>query len=320
MSRGANRYCSQMTQKPNLTVIILTFNEAKHIARCIQSIATVAREIVLVDSYSTDDTVTQAYALGARVFRNRFVNHAEQLNWALDNVSIQTDWVMRLDADEYLSDELIDELREQLPHISAEVSGLTLRIQVQFMGRGILYGGFGKFDVLRIWRNGVGRCERRWMDEHIVLSGGKTQELQCDLIHDNLNNISWWTQKHLQYASREAIELLNLRYDFQRKDPGGQPALRRAAFKRWLKERVYSRLPVLLRPVLYYFYRMIVLGGALDGPRGWLFHFLQGFWYRLLVDIKVMEVERRMAREGILAVEAIRREFGIDPLLMESNK
>lgn len=309
-----------MTQSQSLAAIILTFNEAKHIERCIRSVAPVVKDVVVIDSHSTDDTVDRAEALGARVHRNRFVNQAEQFNWALDNVSIDSDWVMRVDADEYLSDELVRELSELLRRIPPEVCGLTVTRQVQFMGKRIRHGGFGKLRVLRIWRNGTARCEKRWMDEHMVLSRGKTQELHGVLIDDNLNSISWWTQKHLQYAAREAIDLLNLRYGFIPKSTHGQLEVRQTMLKRWLKEHFYSRLPLLLRPVLFYSYRMIVLGGVLDGPRGWLFHFLQGLWYRQLVDIRVMEVERCVVRQGITVVEAIRKEFGIDPLVMESRR
>ena len=309
-----------MMPKPDLCAIILTFNETKHIDRCIKKVTTVARDIVVVDSYSTDDTVPQARTLGARVFQHRFLNHAEQLNWALQNAKVETDWVMRLDADEYLSDKLKKELREKLAYIPSEICGLVIKRQVKFLGKPIRYGGFGSKDVLRIWRRGTARCEARWMDEHMVLYYGKTKKLKGVLIDENLNNFSWWTQKHMQYASREAIDLLNLHYGFLQQDSGDQLHVWQATLKRLLKERFYSRLPLGFRPVLYYLYRMIVLGGVLDGPKGWAFNFFQGLWYRLLVDIKIMEVKKRMQLEDISVIEAIRTEFGIDPLSLGENQ
>ena len=158
------------------------------------------------------------------------------------------------------------------------------------------------------------------MDEHMVLTRGKIKKLKGELIDENLNNISWWTHKHLQYASREAIDLLNLRYGFLQQGSGEEMQVWRVTLKRLLKERFYSRLPLGLRPVLYYFYRMILLGGILDGPSGWAFNFFQGLWYRLLVDIKVMEVEKRMTHEGISVTEAIRAELGIDPVSLEKTQ
>jgi len=303
-----------LIRKPNMSVIILTFNEAKHIDRCIKKVGTLAKEIVVIDSYSTDDTAARAHALGARVLQHRFVNYSDQLNWALDNVTVQTDWLMRLDADEYPSERLTKELREQLAYLPSDVCGIVIQRQVRFLGKHIRYGGFGSMDVLRIWRCGTARCEARWMDEHMILARGKTKKLKGELIDDNLNNISWWTQKHVQYAAREAIDILNLRYGFLQQGPDERLQIWQTTIKRLLKERFYSRLPLGIRPVLYYFYRMIVLGGILDGPRGWAFNFFQGLWYRLLVDIKIMEIEKRMEFEGITVIEAIRTELGIDPL------
>ena len=306
--------------KPDLSAIILTFNEAKHIDRCIERVASLAKDIVVIDSYSTDDTVARANILGARVLQHRFVNYAEQLNWVLDNVTVQTDWVMRLDADEYPSDQLTNELREQLPNLPSDVCGIVIQRQVKFLGKTIRFGGFGSMDVLRIWRCGTARCEARWMDEHMILARGESKKLKGKLIDDNLNNISWWTQKHTQYAAREAIDLLNLRYGFMQQSHGDRLQIWQTTIKRMLKERFYSRLPLGIRPVLYYLYRMIVLGGILDGPRGWVFNFLQGLWYRLLVDIKIMEIEKRMELDRITVIEAIRTELGIDPLSLGESQ
>jgi glycosyltransferase involved in cell wall biosynthesis len=303
-----------MTQKPDLSVIIMTLNEDKHIERCIKSIYHVAKDIIVVDSYSIDSTVQKARSLGARVLQHRFVNHAEQLNWALENAKVQTEWVMRLDADEYTTEQLNKVLKINLNCIPSDVCGLVIKRQIKFLGRRIRYGGFGSKAVLRIWRHRTARCENRWMDEHMVLYHGKTKNLKGILIDENLNDISWWTQKHLQYASREAIDLLYLRYGVIKNTSGDKIFAFQAILRRILKERFYSRLPLLFRAVLYYLYRMFLLGGIFDGPRGWLFNFLQGLWYRILVDIKIMEVEKRMANDGISVIAAIRAEFGIDSL------
>jgi glycosyltransferase involved in cell wall biosynthesis len=306
--------------KPDLSVIILTFNEDNHIERCIKNVAPVAKDIVVVDSYSTDDTVRMARNFGVRVLQNNFVSYAAQLNWALDNVPIHTDWVMRLDADEYPSEQLSKELLEQLTNIPSDFCGLVIQRQVKFMGKLIRYGGFGSLYALRIWRRGTARCEARWMDEHMVLVRGKTKRMKGKLIDENLNNISWWTQKHLTYAAREAIDLLNLRYGFMTRHSEVKLHVWQASMRRFMKERFYSRLPLGFRPVLFYLYRIIILGGILDGPKGWTFIFLQGLWYRMIVDIKVMEVQKRMARETISVIEAIRDEFGIDPLALGESK
>lgn len=304
----------------DLGVVILTRNEARHICRCIDSVSTVAAEVLVVDSGSEDETVKLAKARGARVVEHPFVSQAQQLNWALANIEMSTTWVLRLDADEYLSDALTEELVLRLPAMSAGVSGIVLHRRVCFLRKPVRFGGFGRSRVLRLWRRGMARCEARWMDEHMVLSSGVSEELRGLLIDDNLNGIGWWTDKHNRYAAREAIELIDLRHHFMPRREGAAAPTGRAGVKRWLKESIYSRLPLGLRPVLYFAYRLFVQLGLLDGPRGWAFHFLQGFWYRLLVDIKVWEVERRMRTDKVTAVEAIKRELELDPLAMAERQ
>lgn len=307
---------SGMPVKLDLSVVILTFNEARHIERCIDSVSAVAAEIVVVDSGSDDQTTALAGARGARVVQHQFVTQAQQLNWAMSNVEMSGQWILRLDADEYLSTELLRELALHLPAMAPDVTGVVLHRRICFLRKLIRFGGFGRSRVLRLWRRGAARCEARWMDEHMVLSNGRSMEFSALLIDDNLNGIGWWTDKHNRYAAREAIELLNLRHQFLARNADTAAPEGRAGAKRWVKERIYSRLPLGVRPVLYFAYRMVVLLGLLDGPRGWAFHFLQGFWYRLLVDIKVWEVERRMRDDGVMIAEAIVLELGLDPLAL----
>jgi len=298
----------------SITVVILTFNEEKHIERCLRSALQAARQVFVVDSFSTDRTVEIAEALGARVWQHEFRSHAAQFAWALENLPIDTDWVMRVDADEVITPELAESLRRRLADASPDVHGFLVCRYVRFMGGLIRHGNFPQWN-LRIWRNGKAQIEQRWMDEHMVLKTGKAERLKGRFIDDNLNNITWWTGKHNSYASREAIDLLNRKYHFLDGLASNNAVLDRGArYKRWLKENIYFRLPPGVRAFAYFLYRMVFQLGILDGRAGFVFHFLQGFWYRFLVDVKVREVERRMRSDGIGCAEAIRRELGVDPL------
>ena len=281
-----------------ITVIILTFNEQIHLARCIKSLSDLASEVVVVDSFSTDKTKDIAISLGARVLEHDFVNQAQQFNWALTQLGVNTDWVLRLDADEYLTPELIAEIKDRLSGIGPDIDGVYCSRRMTFQGHFIRHGGVFPVRVLRLFRYGRGECENRWMDEHIKVAGA-TMDFKGELIDDNLNSLSWWTDKHNKYANREAVDLLNLEYGFMPHDSVAQ--LRggsQAGFKRWLKERVYARLPVGFRAFAYFFYRYFIRLGFLDGQAGTAFHFLQGFWYRYLVDAKVAEVRRYMRNHG----------------------
>ena len=295
----------------NVTAVILTFNEEQHLARCIASVQAVATDVVVVDCSSTDATLDIARAHGARVLQHAWVNHATQFNWALTQLGADTEWVLRIDADEVLTPALIEEIRTRLPGIGPEIDGVYWGRRMTFQGRLIRHGGVFPVRVLRLFRHGRGQCENRWMDEHIKVAG-PTADFAGEMIDDNLNSLTWWTDKHNRYASREAVDLLNLEYRFMPHDTvaslrGGK----QAGVKRWLKECVYARLPGGFRAFAYFFYRYVLRLGFLDGQAGTAFHFLQGFWYRYLVDAKVVEVKRYMREHHVGVVEAIERVLGV---------
>jgi glycosyltransferase involved in cell wall biosynthesis len=294
----------------DLTVIVLTFNEEIHLARCLRSLHGVARRVVVVDCFSTDGTVALAQAQGAEVVQHAWVNHSVQVNWALDNVPIDTQWTMRLDADEVVTPELAAALNSRLPSFADSVMGLTVNRQIHFLGRWIRHGSIYPIHTLRVWRSGHGRCENRWMDEHMVVHG-EIAHVNGDIADINLNNVTWWTTKHNQYASREAVDLLMHR---DGKDTEADTARLnfQAGVKRWMKQKVYARLPLGLRALLYFLYRYFLRLGFLDGWQGLAFHFLQGFWYRFLVDVKVHELEALMQTRGLTLAQAVRQEFGFE--------
>ena len=296
----------------DFTAIVLTYNEEKHLPRCLDSVNQVADRVVVADCFSTDDTVQLAEARGASVIQNEWVNHAIQFNWALEQLPGDTDWVMRIDADEYLTPELIEQIRTQLPRLEDSVDGIYVNRRMTFLQKPIRHGGVFPIQVLRIFRYGRGRCENRWMDEHIIVPGD-TVTFEGELIDDNLNSLTWWTEKHNRYASREAVDLLNLEYSFMELESiAGQKGRSQAGTKRWIKENIYRRLPLGFRAFAYFFYRYFLRLGFLDGQAGTAFHFLQGFWYRYLVDAKVAEVERYMRANGVNVETAIREVLAVE--------
>lgn len=287
----------------SISVIILTFNEQMHIQRCIESVKRFADAIYIVDSYSTDDTVAIAASLGAQVYQNPWVNNAVQFNWALDNLPITTEWVMKMDADEYALPQLQDEILTRMSQLNDNIVGIYLKRRVICLGRWIRHGGYYPTWLLRIWRSRMARLEQRWMDEHIKIGAGKTLFFEHDIVDHNLNNLTWWTAKHNGYATREALDLLNQRYGFDIQDEivpsfwGTQEQRRR-----WVKIK-YASMPLFFRPVIYFLYRYFIKLGILDGKQGIVWHFLQGFWYRFLVDAKLFEVHHQAGTER----EAVRR-------------
>lgn len=295
-----------------ITVVILTKNEGSHIARAMASVASIADHVVVVDSGSTDRTVEIAREAGATVLYKPWVNHATQFNWALDQLPADTGWVFRLDADEVVTDDLAAEIKAKLASLPPSIAGVYISRRMTFLGRPIQWGGLFPVRVLRLFRHGRGRCENRWMDEHILVEG-ETAGFEGEIVDDNLNSLTWWTEKHNAYASREVVDLLNLEYHFMAHETvadlrGGQ----QAGVKRWIKEKVYARLPGGVRAFLYFLYRYVFRLGFLDGKEGTAFHVLQGFWYRYLVDMKLHEVKAYMRRTDADVVAAIRDVLGIN--------
>lgn len=272
--------------KPPLSAIILTFNEEQNIENCLKNICAWADEVFVVDSYSTDKTMEIVQKYGVRFIQHPFEAQAQQFNWALDNLKIRNEWVLRLDADEYLTEELKNEIVKMLKNVSNEINGFYIKRRVYFMGRWIRHGGYYPAWFLRLFRYGKARSEERKMDEHIVLLSGKSESLKNDFIDNNQKSLEWWTAKHNNYSSREAKELVES-YQEMQKGLGGQ-----AVMKRWLKQKVYLRLPLFWRAFLYFVYRYFLRLGFLDGKEGLIFHFLQGFWYRFLVDAKIYEKQK----------------------------
>lgn len=276
-----------MTNKlTDITVIILTKNEENDIGRCVQSVAGWVRRIVVVDSGSTDRTTDIAKDLGVEVVtHDPFLDYAKQFNWAIDNLNIQTTWVFRLDADEVVTPELRKELEKELEHHATDdVSGFMMRYKVSFLGRYLKHGGFYPFLKITIFKYGKGRFEDRAMGEHIVLSEGRCIDLKNDAIHYAFKSIDQYVLKHNWYATREVQDYFDVRSGRENALLDGQPERAKK-----LRDGLYYRLPMFLRAKLFFWYRYYLRLGFLDGTPGYIFAFLQAYWYRTLVDAKIYE-------------------------------
>ena len=296
----------------DISVIILTFNEEKHIARCIKSLSTFTDKVFIVDSGSTDKTVEIAEGLGAKVAVNQWVNYATQFNFGIENNPFKTKWLMRMDSDEYVLPELSDEINQKLRSTPEEISGMYIKRRVIFFEKWIKHGAFYPMWLMRIWRNGHGICEESWMDEHIKLFQGSVIHLEKDLVDHNLNNITWWTQKHNLYSIREVIDILNIKYNF-RNFVAVEPKLfgTQEERKRYLKVK-YASVPLFTRPIFYFIYRYFIRLGFIDGKQGLMWHFLQGFWYRFLIDVKIFEIYQRVGHDKQAIINFFKTEYDKD--------
>ena len=274
------------------TVILLSFNSEDTLGATLSRAREVAAEIFVVDSFSSDGTVTLAESYGAKVVQHAFENYGAQRNWAIDNLQIKTKWQLHLDADEVMDAELVAAI-QSLPD-EPEHAGYFVPRYVKFLGRVLRHGGMSPTWHLRLFRSGVGRCEDRKYDQHFLLAGPDTAgQLPGVMIDDIAMSLSEWTARHNRWADGEVAEMDaaksgNAEAGRLTADPKGNPAQR----KRALREK-YNNLPLFVRPFVLFGYRFFFKLGFLDGTEGFIFWVLQTFWFRFLIDAKIWEKRNR---------------------------
>lgn len=297
----------------DLSVIILTKDEELHIKRCLDNINDIAKEIFIIDSFSTDKTLAIANRYPkVKVLQNKWHNnYAMQFNWGLDNAPITGKWILRLDADEYLMPELIEEITEKLPKLNDDISGCVINRRHIFMDKW-MKGGIYPVKLLRIFRNGKGRCEQRLMDEHIQLIEGNTIDLANDFCDHNLNNLSWFCHKHVNYAVREAADLLDIELGITgAAETDNNKEISEQAIAKRKKKHSYAKKPLFWRSTAYFLYRYFLKGGWRDGKEGFIFTFIQGWWYRTLVDAKIFEIKKKSGNDPEKIKSILTEEYGI---------
>jgi glycosyltransferase involved in cell wall biosynthesis len=269
----------------SLDIVILTLNEERNLPSCLESLRGLDAVIHVVDSGSTDDTVRIAESAGCVVYTHAFSTHAEQWRWALGELPLSGDWILALDADQQLTDELRSNIEKLVRSPNVTTQGAYLNRRQVFRGRWIRHGGYYPKYLLKLFRRDSVSVGDDLVDHHFTVYG-KTILLDGDLIESNRNedSIATWIAKHNRYAVLQAQEELSCRTGAVSPIYFGTPDQRVA----WLK-RAWRRLPLFLRPFLYFCYRYFVRLGFLDGRQGFIFHLLQAFWYRLLVDINIEE-------------------------------
>jgi glycosyltransferase involved in cell wall biosynthesis len=276
----------------NISVIILTSNEELNIEQALKNVSGWAKEIIVLDSGSTDGTIKIAEDLGTKVFYRQFDNYANQRNYALKELPLTTEWILFLDADEYLTEELKNEISSTLSN--TDLDGFYLKRRFYFWGKWIKHGGYYPIWILRLFKKDKGYIERE-INEHFVVDG-KVGYLKNDFIDNNKKDLTDWISKHNKYATYEAEELYKykLRKQAGEKDEFANLSGSQAQKKRWIREFIWNPLmPPLVRPFIYFLYRYFIRLGFLDGKAGFIYHFLQGLWYPFLIDVKYLELIRK---------------------------
>ena len=281
-----------MKNKLPITAIVMTYNEERNLEECLKSIYDYVDEIIIVDSYSNDKTEEISKKYTSKFYTNKFINHSKQFIWALNNCDIKNEWILRIDADERWTPKGFDELYRIIK--KENIDGVYVKMKIYFMDRWLKYGDMYPNYFLRVFKKSKGSMEDRWMDEHIKVDG-KVYYSNIDVIESNYDrqeNISLWTDKHNKYSTREAIEFLIMSEKLKEIDSVANLFGNKTERKRWIKENLYFKTPLFVRPFIYFIYRYFFKLGLLDGKEGFIFHMLHAFWYRFLVDTKIYQIRK----------------------------
>ncbi|MCZ2134036.1 MAG: glycosyltransferase family 2 protein [Burkholderiales bacterium] len=304
--------------RATISAVVLCHNEAVNIRHCLESVAP-WMDVFVVDSGSTDGTQEVVRGYTPHLFEHPYSSHAAQWAWALDHLPITTDWVLALDADFVLTPALRAEIEGKLASIDAGVAGVYVRHRYVFGGGPIRFGGTKQF-WLRIIRRGRARPDQSDLVDFRFTVDGSVARFSGAVIEYNRHDddISVWTRKQDKFSLRLAVEE-ELR---RRRLLGweGKPSLLGTPDERFMRLRdLWLNSPLFVRPVLYFFYRYVLMLGLLDGRAGFLYHVLQGFWLRLMVDWKIMQIRGAALSDGELDTLRQRmfetRDGGVEPLL-----
>lgn len=274
-----------MEQK-DVLVIILTFNSSSVIEKTVRAAQRISPDILVVDSFSTDDTRDIVSRLGCQVVTRAFKHYADQRNWAIGEHGNRHAWQLHLDADEVLEDRAIESLQAALREPQGH-SGFLLKRLTYFMGKPLRFAGENAWH-LRLFRSGHGACENRLYDQHFICNG--TVAKLGGLMHDlNAGALTEWTARHNRWSDLESTELLRPSWETAGKlqaELSADPRQRRRFYK-----GAYYRLPRIWRALAYFLFRYVIQFGFLDGRTGFYYTFFQALWFRMLVDAKLAEAE-----------------------------
>ncbi len=285
---------------PEFSFIVISFNEEIHLPRLLSSIQPLNTPIFLLDSGSTDNTINIATKFGCTIKTNPFVNHPSQWHEALTTFEIKTPWVICLDADQIVTSELLAMLQGFKDEYYKDVAGIYFNRKNIFKGKWLKHGGYFPFYLLKMFRVGVGYSDLNENMDHRFIVPGKTIIWKTGyLIEENYkeNKISFWISKHNRYSDLVATEewerLQQLRTQTLQPNIFGSPDQKKAFLK-----SIWWKMPLYVRPFIYFFHRYFIQLGILDGKQGFVFHFLQAFWFRLVVDIKIDEIKKQHSLES----------------------
>lgn len=257
-----------------LTIIVLVKNEERHLPRFFDKLKGLKNyQVIVNDNGSEDKSKEICIDNKAIVVEKEWLgNQAIQFNWMLDNCKISSDWILRLDADEYLLPQLVDEINEIVNTNKPTDDAYYLKRRHYVEGKFIKQGMYPTL-IVRFFKKGKARYnDTMLMDEHLEVNGS-VGVLNYDFVDESLMNRVEWLDKHVKYAKREALMSF---------DKENLPKLK----------KYYYKLPIFIRPFVYFFFIYFFKLGFLNGRRGFYWFLFQVLFYRLIVDVYILSYKR----------------------------
>jgi len=279
-----------MSSKVAVSIIVPTRNEERNLVHTLSSIVGWADQVFVFDSFSDDRTLEIARGFGVDIVQRIFDNFAAHKNWALDNLPLKNQWVLYLDADERLTEELKEEIGRVVSKEGGP-DGYYVARKNYFMGRWIRHAGMYPDWQLRLFRHGQARYEDRIVHEHVIVNG-PAGYLKNPLEHNDFKGLERWFDRHNRYTSMEAIEIRRV---LARDDSGRMASRLRTRGPertRAVKEFAYRYLPC--RALLVFIWMYLVRGGVLDGRSGFRYCMLKAF-VDYQTSLKRIELESELS-------------------------
>jgi glycosyltransferase involved in cell wall biosynthesis len=282
-----------------LSVLVLTKNEERNIGACLDSVVGWASDIVVVDSGSEDRTLAMCASRGVRTVFHEYADHRSQIGWSITTIQWQHEWLLLLDADNIVTPELKSDIERMLGDDTSEVHGYYNPHYHYFRKqrvRGL------KPEWLRLVRRSHVRVDDSELVDFRLLVRGTIGRLPGAIIESNANelDIDFWIDKHQKFARRMAIEEILRAEKVLVWSAQLRPTLLGNPDERmiWLKNIWYG-MPLYVRPVLLFVYRYLIRRGFLDGWNGFVYHAMQTFWFRLIVDVHIADYRRQLKRHTL---------------------
>ncbi|MBJ11903.1 MAG: hypothetical protein CMG62_02335 [Candidatus Marinimicrobia bacterium] len=250
-----------------LSALIPTYNNSSNIIETLESIKW-ADEIIVIDSFSSDDTLNIVESYGARVYRNKYVNSAKQKNWGLKHCKYE--WIFQIDTDEVLEKDSEKLIRSAIKNVGKDIHCFKMARKNHVLGKWVKYGGLYPDWEFRLFRKKYGRWKDREVHSRIIVSG-KIEILNTSIIHNGMPNVSKQISNLDRYTRYEADELNK-------------------------RKQKYLFLNLFFRPFYVFLKRYIYMQGFRDGWRGYFLAIYASFYvfvsYTKLLEIKLLSLKR----------------------------